>query len=130
MPNEFGSLINFVSKIPGINDPIASGYYENGNWWLKFSINIKHPIAWNVVQELGHICNFLSLNEPLPTAFYPVSPPPYLNGGPEDYLYWILESTNTDFKQDTMFHWLEDRLPKPVSDLNAWISDDNVDDIK
>jgi hypothetical protein len=33
-----------------------------------------------VVQELGHVLNYVSVTEPLPTVFKPVSPPPYMNG--------------------------------------------------
>jgi hypothetical protein len=51
---------------------------------VKFAIDIEHPLAWSVVQELGHVLNYVSLEERLPTVFMPVSPPPYMNGGPDE----------------------------------------------
>jgi len=121
--SNFDSLLDFMKRIPAIDDSIASGVYENNNWWIKFSIDITHHLSWNIVQELGHIVNYLSINERLPTAFYPVSAPPYMNGGPKDFLYWIIESTSNDFTPGKMKEWLEERLPKPVEDISAWPED-------
>jgi len=121
-PN-FNKLINFLKEVPSINEGIGSGFYENGNWWVKFSIDIKHNLAWQVVQELGYVVNYLSVSEKLPTYFYPVSAPPYLNGGPEDYLYWVIESIQPDFTADQLVDWLIDRLPNPISDLSEWEND-------
>lgn len=59
----FASLNEFIIKIPAIQMPIGTGVGEEGFWWVKFSIDIHHPLAWNVVQELGHILNYISLNE-------------------------------------------------------------------
>ncbi|HKD60002.1 MAG TPA: hypothetical protein VKB47_06055 [Terracidiphilus sp.] len=89
MSNEtpFQPLKEFLSRVPAINSSIGYGLDDDGYWWLKVSIDIDHPLAWNVVQELGHVLNYLSLNERLPTVFKPVSPPPYMNGGgPRDVL--------------------------------------------
>jgi hypothetical protein len=72
------------------------------------------------MQELGHILNYLSLDERLPTVFMPVSPPPYLNGGPRDYLRWVIESKDEEFRPATCAEWLEGRLPRPVNDLEQW----------
>lgn len=90
-------------------------------WWVQFKINIDHPIGWNTIQELGHVINHLSLEERLPAAFYPVSPPPYLNGGPAENLSWIIETQDKEFKPNTLTQWLEGRLPRPVDDLAKWI---------
>jgi hypothetical protein len=117
---EFSKLINFLKKIPSISQTIGSGISENGNWWVKFSIDIKHNLAWQVVQELGHVINCLSVSEKLPACFYPVSAPPYLNGGPEDYLYWAIDSFQKDFSPDVLAEWLEGRLPNPVNDISQW----------
>ncbi len=46
----------------------------------------------------------------LPTRFYPVSPAPYLNGGPKNFLSWIIENTDREFTPDNMKEWLEGRL--------------------
>jgi hypothetical protein len=90
---------------------------------VKFAIDLDHPLAWSVVQELGYVLNYLSLNERLPTVFMPVSPPPYLNGGPRDYLSWVIESKAKDFTPDVCTQWLEGRLPRPVDDLAQWVNE-------
>ncbi len=119
----FQTLINFLEKVPSIQKPIAFGD-DNGSWWLKFSIAIENPLAWNVVQEFGHVMNYLSLDERLPTVFYPVSSPPYMNGGPSDFLYWVIETKDKEFKPGTLMKWLEGRLPRPVDDLEQWMEEE------
>ena len=94
-------------------------------WWVKFTIDIHHQLAWHVVQEIGHVVNYLSLNERLPAIFYPVSAPPYLNGGPDEYLAWIIETKDSTFKPGTLQKWLEGRLPQPVSDVAAWPTEED-----
>jgi hypothetical protein len=93
----FQPLKEFLSRVPAINSSIGYGLDDDGHWWLKVSIDIDHPLAWNVVQELGHVLNYLSLNERLPTVFKPVSPPPYMNGGPRDFLSWVIECRDKGF---------------------------------
>ena len=117
---DFDQLINFLYRVPAIQKGIPYGQYEDKNWWVKFSIDIGSRFAWNVVQEFGHILNYISLNERLPVIFYPVSAPPYMNGGPEDFLYWIIESKNPSFSPDKTKEWLEGRLPDPVDSLEKW----------
>jgi hypothetical protein len=80
----FELLVQYLGRVPAVSGPIACGTFENGNWWVKFTIDLSHALAWCVVQEFGHVLNYLSLEERLPTVFMPVSPPPYLNGGPEE----------------------------------------------
>ena len=116
----FTNLISYLTRTPSISQTIASGLYENGNWWVKFSIDIKNELAWRVVQELGHVVNYLSVDERLPLSFYPVSAPPYLNGGPDKYLYWVIDSFEPDFTPDILTEWLEGRLPNPVNDISQW----------
>ena len=94
---ELEALENYLLRVPGINSLIGRGYFADGNWWVKFKIDINHPLAWQVVQELGFVLNYVSVNERLPTVFMPVSPPPYLNGGPEEFLYWVIEAQNSEF---------------------------------
>jgi len=118
----FTALIQFLETVPAIQSPITFGD-EDGEWWLKFSIDIEHDLAWRVVQELGHVLNYLSINERLPTLFYPVSPPPYMNGGPKDFLSWIIETQNKEFNPGTLKKWLEGRLPNPIDDLDQWETD-------
>lgn len=114
-------------KLPAGRKSIGIGYFENGNWWMKFRLNIEHPLAWRHVQELGFVLNYLSVDERLPTVFMPVSPPPYLNGGVE-FLSWVIESTDPTFKPDSCAEWLEGRLPRPVDDLAQWDTDSETED--
>lgn len=117
---DFETLETYLKSIPGIHGLIGNGRAENGNWWMKFVIDLDHPLAWNVVQELGFVLNYLSLNERLPTVFMPVSPPPYMNGGPRQFLSWVIESTDPKFEPGTCKKWLEGKLPQPVADPEAW----------
>ena len=71
----FEPLKGYLAKVPNITD-INTGFSDDGYWWIKFTIDIEHPLAWSVVQELGHVLNYISLEERLPTVFMPVSPPP------------------------------------------------------
>ena len=113
-------LEDYLRRVPAILGQIGSGFETDGRWWVKFTIDLDHDLAWNVVQEFGHVLNYLSLNDRLPTAFKPVSPPPYLNGGPRDFLSWVIECDDPSFAPAKCAEWLEGRLPRPVEDLLAW----------
>jgi hypothetical protein len=52
-----------------------------------------------------------------------VSPPPYLNGGPRDYLSWVIECFDRAFEPSALADTLEGRLPRPVTDPSQWIVD-------
>lgn len=119
---DFTKLLAYLHRVPSLSAAVGKGQFENGNWWVKFSLNVAHPLAWNVVQELGCVLNYVSLEERLPTVFMPVSPAPYLNGGPADFLSWVIESKEPSFKPDTAAEWLEGRLPRPVEDPDQWES--------
>ena len=125
---DFTSLRTFLGRMPAIEQPVETGTGDDDRWSVKLSIDIDHALAWNVVQELGCVLNYLSLGERLPTVFMPVSPAPYLNGGPRDYLSWVIESTDPAFAPDKCREWLESRLPNPVDDPSQWESDDDDDD--
>lgn len=120
----FTSLINYLSKIPGIDKSIQTGEYEENMWFVQFKIDTEHALAWHVIQEIGSVVNYLSIEERLPAVFYPISPAPYLNGGPNEYLQWIIETKNAAFKPEVLMQWLEGRLPQPVEDEDAWINDE------
>jgi hypothetical protein len=126
--DEFAEIIAYLARVPAIEGAIGHGRFENGNWWMKFTINIDHPLAWNVVQEFGTVLNYLSINERLPTVFMPVSPPSYMNGGPRDFLSWVIESTSPDFSPKKCVEWLEGRLPRPVDDLSQWTDDETTEE--
>ena len=125
----FHTLLEFLERVPAVefNDTDFGGFgsgEENGVWWVKFSLDIEDDLAWNVVQELGHVLNYLSIEEPLPTQFKPVSPPPYMNGGPADFLSWVIECESAQMSPDRVAEWLEGRLPRPVDDLENWPDED------
>ena len=123
---KFGSLIDFLARIPAVevsdtpSRGIGSGESDAG-WWVKFTIDIDHDLAWHAVQEMGHVLNLMSVEERLPTVFKPVSPPPYMNGGPEEFLSWVIEGR--DMPPGTVAKWLEERLPKPFEDEAAWLGE-------
>ena len=128
MSDKFEKLLSYLERLPAIDLPagrksIGFGDFENGNWWVKFSLKTEHGLAWRHVQELGYVLNYVSLDDRLPTVFMPVSPPPYMNGGVE-FLSWVIESTDPEFTPDQCFEWLEGRLPRPVEDLDQWSFDD------
>jgi hypothetical protein len=125
----FQKLIDYLARVPSAqtNATPSRGFgsgLEDGIWWIKFSLDLSHPLAWNVVQEFGHVLNYVSVQERLPTTFKPVSPPPYLNGGPQDYLSWLIECPIHAMEPDTVAEWLEGRLPRPVEDQSQWGTDD------
>src|SRR6187549_2047870 len=90
------ALIALLARIPGVDGRMGCGVLSGGGWWVKFTIQPGHENAWCVVQWLGHLLNYISLNERLPTVFKPVSPPPDLNGGPE-FLSWVIEWDDREF---------------------------------
>ena len=115
----FDKLLRYLRKVPSINRTIGNGV-DGDLWWVKLSIDIDHSLAWNVVQELGHVLNYVSEEERLPTVFKPVSPPPYMNGGPRDFLSWVIECVSEGFTPNDAAEWLEGRLPNPVDNLKKW----------
>ena len=123
---DFEPLIAFLERLPAIDLPagrksLGVGVSDDGLWWAKFALKTEHPLAWRVVQELGHVLNYMSL----PTVFMPVSPPPYLNGGVE-FLSWVVEAREPDFSPAKCAEWLEGRLPRPVEDLDRWATADDA----
>jgi hypothetical protein len=117
---DFTALETFLANVPAVIGPIGKGSDPDGMWWVKFGIDIDHELAWRVVQEFGHVLNYVSLDEPLPTVFKPVSPPPYMNGGPREFLSWVIECDDSEFAPSKCAEWLEGRFPRPVDDLATW----------
>lgn len=127
----FERLYQFFSKVPSIQQQRISAHGTNGEhaWWIKFSIDNEHALAWQTVQELGHVLNYLSTNERLPTQFFPVSPPPYMNGEAKDFLAWVIECDHPEFSPDVVCDWLEARLPNPVEDESQWKIKTSLDEL-
>lgn len=103
-----------IQKTNAPSRGIGSGFFDNGRWWVKFGIDIGHPAAWTTVQVLSYALNDPDLTVLQGTVFKPVSPPPYLNGGPADYLSWVIEgdgSSDADLIVELLeaeFGWLPD----------------------
>ncbi|MFT0211004.1 hypothetical protein VQ643_00105 [Pseudomonas sp. F1_0610] len=112
-------LVDFVSKLPGVSI-IASEVTRDAYWWIKFDIDSSHPLVWRVIQELSFVFNSIALSDPLPTVFKPSSPPPYLNGGPEEFLSWVVESTYNYIDPTWIKEAIENVLPNPIDDITQW----------
>ncbi len=118
----FDRLYAFFCQVPSVQKEFIDSYGSDGQhaWWFKFQINVEHALAWQTVQELGHVLNYISKNERLPTQFLPVSPPPYMNGDAKKFLCWVIQCNHADFSPDVVCDWLEARLPQPVDDESKW----------
>ena len=118
----FDRLYQFFCKVPSVQEAriVAHGTDGQHAGWFKFNIDVAHPLAWQTVQELGHVLNYLSTNERLPTQFFPVSPPPYMNGEAKDFLAWVIQCNHAEFSPDVVCDWLEARLPTPVENESQW----------
>ena len=112
-------LAALVEKLPGVGW-VSKGVTKDSFWWVKFRLNLDDPMAWQVVQELGFVLNYISLEERLPTVFMPVSAPPYLNGGPQECLDWVIESKYNYIDPAQIAKALEGRLPAPLQERAAW----------
>jgi hypothetical protein len=120
------NLVDFLNRIPAVS-VMSSKVTPDAFWWIKLEIDTTHQLAWNVVEHLGFVLNYISLNERLPTIFMPVAPPPYLNGGgPETNLAWVIETKYNYIPPDDIREELQGRLPAPVDDESAWRDTDDA----
>ncbi len=119
LQNGLPYLIKYLEQLPGVH-VMSSKITNDAYWWIKITIDIKNEFAWNVIQELAFVLNYVSISEPLPTVFKPVSPPPYLNGGPSDFLSWAIESTYNYIDPKWIQETLENRLPKIEEMKSSW----------
>jgi hypothetical protein len=53
---EFTPLIDYLRRVPSIDRRLGHGS-EGERWWLKLVIDVRHPLAWRLVQELVHVLN-------------------------------------------------------------------------
>ena len=116
---DLSRLADFLGRVPATKVFLTSKP-DVAPWWVSLELDIDAPVVWNVIQELAYVCNGLSLSTTLPVVFKPVSPPPYLNGGPRDFLMWRIEALTHDASPDVLADYLEGRLPQPVDDLSRW----------
>ena len=117
--NGLPKLVEFLNRIPAVH-VIAHETTPSAYWWVKFTVDIQHPLAWSVVQALAFVLNEISISEKLPTIFKPTSPPPYLNGGPDESLFWVIESTYNYVDPHEIAQVVEARLPNPVEHIERW----------
>jgi predicted DNA-binding protein len=122
MQRGLSTLKALIERIPGVQSASTSAPTEP-LWSIEFHIDLRSRFAWNVVQELGFVLNNLSVEELLPTVFMPVSPPPYLNGGPDEFLGWVIEAKIPFLDAGVIAEILEARLPQPVDSEQAWCAD-------
>ncbi len=116
------ALAAFLNKLPATSVLATSTDDESdASWWVLLELDIRAHMAWHVIQELGHVLNYISINERLPTVFMPKSSPPYMNGGPDAHLSWVIESTADDVDPGVIAKTLAGRLPRPVGDLTKWV---------
>ena len=73
----------------------------------------------------GHVLNYVSLNERLPTVFMRASSSLYANGGPHNFLSWVIESSDAGFTPSDCAEYLEGHLPRPVEDPEQWQLDED-----
>lgn len=119
LKEEMPKLVAYLGRVPSVR-VISHEVTSDAYWWAKFEVDIHHPLAWMVVQALAFVFNEISISEKLPTVFKPTSPPPYLNGGPDESLFWVVESTYNYISPLWIAEILEERLPRPVDDTSCW----------
>lgn len=113
-------LAAVVRKLPGVHRSIGTSTPEEAFWWLKFSIDTEHPLAWHVIQRLGYVLNYYSLEYKFHVSFYPASPPPALNGGPREFLSWVIEARLRYVDPRPIHKALRQELPARLSSEAEW----------
>ena len=108
----------FFGKIPCVQGVV---FVNINSWYIKLDFDLNSKIVWNVIQELSFVLNNLSLLKKLPVIFKPISPPPYLNGGPERFLSWIIEPTSQGVDPTIIISTLAMYLPTQIENEKAWI---------
>ena len=128
----FARLVEFLSLIPAVeaDDTPARGMEAEASgagWRVGFVIDVFHDLSWETVQELAHALNGSGV-----ASFKPVSPAPDQNGGPDEFLSWVIEGGARS--PDEVADHLRATLPSPVESERAWIGesdageDDDADD--
>ena len=103
---------------------IGSAEFRNTQFSYRMGVAFIGDIAWHVIQNLAFVLNYISLEDRLAVVFKPISPPPYLNGGPADFLSWVIEAQIPHLNSMYIADVLRARLPNPIGDEAAWIEDE------
>ena len=111
---DFAPLLAYLGRVPAIRPikpDVGPASNEDGAWLVKFQIDITHPGAWSTVMDLGYVANWISVADPLPTVFKPVSAPPDMNGDdPANLLWWVIECWTPEFTPSDLAKALESNL--------------------
>ena len=113
------ALADLIRQLPGVHPSVGRSTPEDAFWYVKFSLDRTHPLAWHVLQRLGFVFNYISLEFRYSTVFMPVSPPPYLNGGPE-FLNWAVEAKVPFYDPRHVTRALRAELPEHLGRAKAW----------
>lgn len=120
-------LAAIVRKLPGVHGSLGICEPDDAFWWIKFTIDRRHELAWHVVQRLAFVLNYYSLEYKFPVKFFPASPPPYLNGGPE-FLSWVIEATVGYLDPGPVTKVLRATLPRKLGAASEWREYDTGED--
>jgi hypothetical protein len=119
-------LAKLIGTLPGVKGPVAHNASDQWFWWVKFTIDTRHALAWHVIQRLGYVFNYYSIEQHFDTKFMPVSPPPDLNGGPRQYLSWVVEATLGFYDPGPSMEALRRELPQNVKSKAEWMRYDDA----
>jgi hypothetical protein len=121
------SVGKLIARFPHV-EWVSSRQEENGFWWVKFHLDLSKPTSSIIIQALAHILNGMSLNDPLPTRFFPSSSPPYLNGGPKEHLHWVIEPFSQKVMVSEIYTALDSTLLFDTASEAEWIDYPASDD--
>lgn len=121
---DFAPMQALLERIPGVAYLGSGGSVPDG-WWVSLDIDVEHPLAWQVVQQLSHVLNFLAREEDWPTILTPIAPTTI--GGPKTSLSWAID-VGPDYPPAECARQLQAVLPDPVEDENEWHKRDAAND--
>lgn len=121
---DLAPMRDLLERVPGVAYLGGGGSVDRG-WWASFDIDIEHPLAWQVVQQLSHVLNFVAREEDLPTILTPLAPTTI--GGPKTSLSWAID-VGPDYPPAACAKQLEALLPAPVEDESEWLKRDAAND--
>jgi hypothetical protein len=110
-----------IATFPGV-EWVSSQQDESGFWWVKFHLDMNASASLIIIQALAYIFNGLSLNDPLPTVFFPSSSPPDMNGGPNQNLHWVIEPVGKDVSVSEIFTAIDSTLLIDVTSVEDWLN--------
>jgi hypothetical protein len=122
--HNFNKLNTLLLSIPCVKSVDCYDEMED-LWSCHIRMDLTHEIVWHLIQGIAFVINDTSITGKLPATFYPTSPPPYLNGGPYNYLHWIIRSESPEFIPDYCCEWFINRFPNNPEFNESWLALDN-----